>query len=300
MEPPIPDLESSAWTFPQWLEPHLVPDVRYARAYNALGDERRALIKNVIAQHYVLTPPVGPLWSSNSSRFGILERTTVLEPVSFVLLLLDASVDCPALFLAALMPALCARVPEVLVVRLGKRGAVPDSLLVSCELSGQERVAALGPLQIRRVLTDCACGGKPGVVLHPDTAEFRRLLEQSALRQAVDASCLRFVSLRAPRAAGLWRDTSLDFPPEDVALLYGGLPFETLGAIPGQHGRKAQDEAAWQAFNSVQRDLLLVPAARAGQGRAAVTVSGSCLGLWRWPGVHANTFVLQRQSFTST
>lgn len=300
MEPPIPDLESSAWTFPQWLEPHLVPDVRFARAYNSLGDAPRALIKSVIAQHHVLTPPVGPHWSSNTCRFGVLERTSVLEPVPFVLLLLDASIDCPALFLAALLPALCARVPEVLVVRQGKRDAVPDSLLVSCELSGQERVAALGPLQIKRLLTDCASGGEPGVVLYPDTSEYRRVLGQSAVRQAVEASCLRLVPLCAPRAAGLWRDTSLDFSPEDVALLYGALPFETRGAVPGQRGRKAPDEDAWQTFRSVQRDLLLVPAARAEQGRAAVTVSGACLGLWCWPGMSTNTFVQERRIFTST
>jgi len=285
---------------PQWLEPHLVPDGRSARAYIALGDTRRALIKSLIAQHYVLTPPVGPHRSSSTSRLGVLERTTVLEPAPFVLLLVNASIDCPALFLAALLPALCARVPEVLVVRQGKRSAVPDSLLVSCELAGQERVAALGPLQIKRLLLDCASCGEPGIVLYPETQEYRRLLDKPALRQTLEASPLRLVPLRTPRAAGLWRDTSLDFPPEDVALLYGALPFESRGAVPGQRARKAQDEAAWQAFRSVRRDLLLVPAARAGQARANVTVSGACLGLWRWPGMHAHTFVQERRFFTST
>lgn len=300
MEPPIPDFEPSAWSFPEWLQAHMVSDGRFARAYNCLGDERRALIKSLIARHFVLNPPMGTLHSSTTDRFGLLERTSVREPAPFALLLIDASIDAPALFLASLLPALCARVPEVLAVRLGKRSAVPDPLLVACELSGQERLATLGPVQIQRLLLECSSCGEPGVVLYPDTLAYRRLLSKPSLCQVLQASPLRLVPLRAPRAAGLWRDTSLDFPPEDVSLLYGGLPFEIQGAAPGQRGRKAQDESAWQAFSSVPRDLLLVSAARAGQGRAAVTVSGECLGLWRWPELHPGTFVHERQSYTPT
>ncbi len=300
MEPRNPDLEPSDWSFPSWLERHLLPDSRFARAYNALGDGRRALLKSLIARHYALTSPVGPLQSTTTERFGLFERASVREPAPFALLLLDPSIESPALFLAALLPALCARVPEVLVARLGSRGAVPDALLASCELAGQERLAALGPLNTQRLLTECASSGLPGIILHPDTVGIRRVLGKPAVRQAFDASPVRLVPLRPPRAAGLWRDTSLDFPPEDVALLYGDLPFETLGAVPGQRSRKAQDEDAWQGFSSAQRDLLLVPAARAGQGRAAVTVSGACLGLWRWPGLHLDTFVRERHVFLSS
>lgn len=300
METQIPDLEPSDWSFPSWLERHLLPDSRFARAYNALGDVRRALLKGLIARHYALTPPVGPLQSSTTERFGLLERASDRQPAPFALLLLDPSIDSPALFLAALVPALCARVPEVLVVRLGKRGAVPDALLASCELAGQERLAALGPFNLQRLLIECASSGQPGVILHPDTADIRRVLDKPAVRQALNASPVRLVPLRPPRAAGLWRDTSLDFPPEEVALLYGDLPFETLGAVPGQRSRKAQDEDAWQGFSSAQRDLLLVPATRAGQGRAMVIVSGACLGMWRWPGLHQDTFVQERHVFLST
>jgi hypothetical protein len=300
MEPPIPDLEPSGWSFPSWLERHLLPDSRFARAYNALGDARRALLKSLITRHYALTPPVGPLQSSTTCRFGLFERTSVREPAPFALLFLDASIDSPALMLAALVPALCARVPEVLVVRLGGRADVSDTLLASCELVGQERLAALGPLNFQRLLMDCAVSGLPGIILYPDTADSRHVLGRPAVRQALEASPLRLAPLRTPCAAGLWRDSSLDFPPEDVALLYGDLPFETLGAVPGQRSRKAQNEAAWQSFRSVQRDLLLVPAARAGQGRAAITVSGACLGLWRWPGLHQDIFVQERHVFIST
>lgn len=300
MESCIPSSEASSWTLPAWLEPHQITDTRFARAYNALGDQRRALLKGLIARHYALNPPSGPACSTAIERFDLMERTRSVEPVSSVLLLLDQSIDAPALFLAALMPALCARAGQVLVARLGRKSAVSDALLVSCELSGQERLAALGPVLLQRLLLDCAASGEACVVVHPDTAEFRRLLSQKSLREALDASAMRFVPLRAPRTSGLWRDTSLDFPPHDVELLYGALSFDSAGAIPGQRSRMAPDEDAWAAFSTEQRDLLLVPAARAGQGSAAVSVSGDCLGLWRWPELHPGLFVRERQVFTSS
>lgn len=300
MEFCIPDSEPSPWAFPAWLEEHQLPDDRFAKAYNALGDRRRALIKGLIARHYALTPPSGPAANSLTQRFELLEHTSLQEPAPFVLLLLDGQHDAPALFLSALVPALCARVPQVLVARLGQRSAVPDALLASCELCGQERLAALGPMLLQRLVQECATSGEPGLVLHPDTPEFRRLLGQKELRQALDAAPVRLVPLRVPQACGLWRDSSIDFPPEDVALLYGALPFEAAGAVPGMRSRTAPDEEGWRAFCEVRRHLLLVPPARAGQPRAAVTVSGECLGLWRWPELHPGLFVQERQIFLST
>lgn len=296
----IPGSEPSPWAFPAWLEEHQLSDARFAKAYNALGDQRRALIKGLIARHYALTPPCGPASSSATRRFDLLEHTSLQEPAPFVLLLLDGLLDAPALFLSALMPALCARVPQVLVARLGQRSAVPDALLASCELCGQERFAALGPMLLQRLLLECAASGEPGLVLYPDTPEFRRLLGQKELRQVLDAAPLRLVPLRAPRVCAIWRDSSIDFPPEDVALLYGALPFEAAGAVPGMRSRTAPDEDAWTAFCEVRRDLLLAARACAGQHRAAVTVSGECLGLWRWPELHPGLFVQERQIFLST
>lgn len=293
MEPPIPDSDPGEWTFPAWLDQRLVSDFRFARAYNALGDERRALIKGLVARHYGLQH-CGPQRSDTTEAFGLFDRRLVRRPLPFVLLLVDAVFVAPALMLAALLPALCARVPQVLVARLGK--GAPDALLVACELSGQERLATLGPVQLQRLLLELAAGGAPGAVLHPDTDEFRRMLAKPALRQALDASPLRLVPLRAPRLPGLWRDAADDFPPADVALLYGALAFDEQGATPGQHGQP--DVEAWRNFAAVQRDLLLAPASRAEQSRALVTASGDCLGLWRWHQLQHNAFALERHIFT--
>lgn len=297
MEPPITDSDPGEGSFPAWLDQRLVSDLRFARAYNALGDERRALIKGLVARHYSLQHN-GPSRVEQSEAFGIFDRKLVRQPLPFVLLLVDALFDAPALMLAALLPALCARVPQVLVARLGK--GAPDALLVACELSGQERLATLGPVQLQRLLLELAVGGAPGAVIHPDTEDFRRVLAKPALRQALDASPLRLLPLRAPRQPGLWRDAATDFPPADVALLYGALAFEEQGATPGQLNQSHPDDAAWKNFAAVPRDLLLAPAAKAGQSRAAVTSSGECLGMWRWSKLQHTAFALERQTFLPT
>lgn len=308
MESSFPCFEPSGWTPPDWLEPHLIPDGRFAKAYNALADDRRALLKSLIARHFALNQPPRSAFSTVEERFDLFTHSRRCEPVPFVLLLTDRDLDAPALFLAALMPALCARVPQVLVCRVGKKPDAPDSLLACCELAGQERVAALGPVLLQRLLADCAATGEPGVVLHPDTPAFRHILAQQALSEALDASALRLVGLRPPRACGLWRDAAHQFPPLDVALLYGLLNFDIGGVAPGSGG--TPDEAAWRAFRATARDLDLVPQARlgrsgdgghnGGQGRALVTVTEACLGQWRWPEIESGLFVRQRQIFSST
>jgi len=299
MESRFPCFEPTGWSPPDWFEPHLIPDVRFAKAYNALADDRRALIKCLIARHFELMRPRQSLRSATEERFELCTRRRVEEPAPFVLLLTDHDFDAPALFLAALMPALCARVPQVLVCRVGKKSDVPDSLLVACELSGQENVAAVGPVLLQRLLADCAASNEPGVVLHPDTAAFRRILSQPALAQSLEASSLRVEPLRAPRACGLWRDTAHQFPPLDVSLLYGLLNFEIGGVPPGAH-QAVPDETAWKRFHTVRRDLDLLPQARAGQGRGLVTVTEECLGLWCWPGLEPGFFVRQQQIFSTS
>lgn len=297
MEPPIPDSTLGEWPFPAWLDQRQVSDFRFARAYNALGDERRALIKGLVARHYDLQR-CEPVRVELGEAFGIFDRKLSRHPLPFVLLLVDALFDAPALMLAALLPALCARVPQVLVARLGK--TAPDSLLVACELSGQERLATLGPVQLQRLLSDLASGDAPGAVIYPDTDAFRRVLGKPVLRQALERSPLRLLPLCAPRLPGIWRDAASDFPPGDVELLYGSLPFDEQGATPGLNGQCQPDDASWRNFAAVPRDLLLAPASRARESRAAVTSSGDCLGMWRWPQLQPPVFALERQIFLPT
>lgn len=312
MESNTPWLEADSWSVPEWFESHLIPDDRFAKAYNALADDRRALLKGLVARHYALNQPRAALATVVEERFGLFVRNATSSPAPLVLLLNDGHLDAPAFFLAALLPALCASVGQVLVVRLGKQSAVPNSFLVACELSGQESVAVAGPLVLQRLLADCAASGAAHVVLYPDTPGFRKLFAQKELRATLDASPLRFVALKLPLTLGLWRDEAHQFPLQDMQLLYGDVRFEIGGAHPldpsspesklARRNRPQPDEAAWEAFCAVPRQLLLAPDARVAKASALVNakilVAESCHGQWRWPELWPGLFCQRSLRFS--
>lgn len=298
----LPRAADTLWTWPSWLDPGLTPDGRFARAYSRLGEERRALLKGLIADHYALNPPVAALRSGCDLELASgLSRRIRTSPRPFALLLTDASLDAPALFLAALMPVLTSGVAEVLVLRLGARAALPDVLLCACELAGQERVAALGPVLAARLLGDCAASGLPGLVLYPDTPALRRLLQRPALRAQLEASRLRLAPLRLPRSLGLWRDRADQFAPERLDFFFAGHSFEAGGAQPGSGSRKGSGPEPFDAFAAAPRDLLLLPEARLGVGLSAarLTVGESRTGLWTWPELSPDQFSWTSQWFST-
>jgi hypothetical protein len=299
-------LSRPAWTCPTWLTPRFIADARFFQAYDALGDQRRALLKGLIADHFALTPPVQILDAQCSRQLASgLASHTRTAPRPFVLLLTDASLDAPALFLAALMPALCSGASEVLVLRLGARPGqpkgLPNALLTACELAGQERVAALSPSLCLRLLSDCALSAQPGLVLYPDTPVLRRLFARPELRAQLDASALRLAPLRLPRRLGLWRDAPDQLDPADLAFLFGAQVFEAGGATPGRRTGKPQTEEAFSAFAATRRDLFLVPEDRlaAGQGTARLVVGQSRTGLWTWDELCPELFWAVTQAFGS-
>ncbi|MDQ7834541.1 MAG: hypothetical protein RDU24_04095 [Humidesulfovibrio sp.] len=291
-----------AWIFPAWLEPRLISDARFARAYDAIGDQRRALLKSIIAHNFALNPPASVLREQHHRMLasGLRCRSSI-TPRPFILLLVDSSLDAPALLLGALMPALCSGAADVLVVRLGSRASVPESLLTSCELAGQERVASLSATLAAQLLIECAQSGLPGLVLHPDTPEMRRVLNRPALRTALDSSFLRLAPLRVPRGLGVWRDTVDQFALDALAFLYAGLELEAGGAKPGRGASKPQDKSRFQAFASVPRELLLVPDAcvETAPSAARLVLGESCSGLWTWPELSDALFTATMQACTT-
>lgn len=291
-----------AWACPSWLESRFIPDARFARAYDVVGDERRAQLKSLIARHFALNPPAAVLSAQHTLRLasGLTSHARV-SPRPFVLLLADATFDAPALLLAALMPSLCSGAADVLVARLGSRTSLPDVLLTACELAGQERVTALGSALAVQLLAECAQSSLPGLVLYPDTPELRRVLNRPALRAALDASPLRLAPLRVPQGLGLWRDAASQFEPELVRFLYGDLSFEAGGQKPGRGSRKTPDQNAFCAFAAVRRELLLLPDARLDNARTAarLVLGESCTGLWTWSELSRELFTVTTQACTS-
>lgn len=279
-----------AGCWPGWLSRSLLPDRAFARAYEALGDQRRAWLKAVIARHHALRPPAPALGEVRTASHGLFTATTRSAPAPFTLVVTQQGFDSPALALAALMPAFAALVPDVLLARLGKAAEVPAALLCACELAGQERVAALGPVLLERLLLHLAQAGRPGVVLHPDTPELRAVLSRRALRTALDAAPLRLVALRLPLAPAIHPECRAAMADGRMELLYGGLAFADA---PGP-GRDPADYA-------MRRDLLILPEALADKalqdGAARLVLTTACLGQWSWPELVPDTFMHIRRGF---
>jgi hypothetical protein len=279
---------------PAWLESRLLPDSRFARAYAQFGDAERALLKRVIASHYLLSPPALARRSELAVTLPTALRVhTTLAPVDFVLLLVDESFDAPGLLLSALVPALTSGVPEVVVVRLGSSASIPHSILTACELAGQERFASLGPKQTERLLLDCLSGSAAGVLLYSATPDVLRVLDRPGLRRRVHCEALRTLALAPPKRVALWRDAPEQFPAHTLRLLYGNLCFELGGCDSGC-------DLDWQTFASHARDLLLVPEGRAEHFcNAQVAVSESQLGLWKWSRLTPDLFSQSVSTFSA-
>lgn len=152
------------FAFPAVLEVHLVADAAFAAAYDALCPEDRGHLKSsiartVAAQGYCACPEVSARSSSQAMRQGFVlyER---LAPADWAVFFLDAAYAGPVRVLAALLPAVLAGVPNILVCRVapqGKTGSFPAPVLAGLELAGQELVAEMSPEEANFFLRAC-CG----------------------------------------------------------------------------------------------------------------------------------------------
>lgn len=293
----------------EWFIERLLPDSRFAKSYATFGDDARALLKRAIAAHFAFTPPRRTVRDARSQTLPSgLTRSETTRPVDFVLLLTDASLDAPALALAALMPALTCGAPDVLVARLGTAASLPHSLLTACELAGQERVAALGPVQAERLvreLSERAHAGSTCVVLYAASPAVVRVLDRPGLRPLLHTHRLRLVPLVPPARCGIWRDAPTDLPQTVLDLLYPGLDFVRGGAPSGGQPATPASAEQYQDFLATPFDLLLVPdervaAATAHPLQALCVVAGQgSLGLWAWPALHSPLFLQSTVTFSS-
>jgi hypothetical protein len=118
-----------------------VSDTRFAKAYYRTGDRGRAVIKSAIAAAFQAWQPSACASVAISTRFhGGETRSEETAPRPWYALALDPGVVSPAQIVAALIPAVAARIPNVLVFRPKARSGWPDALLTALELCGVEHV----------------------------------------------------------------------------------------------------------------------------------------------------------------
>jgi len=157
------DAPAAFW--PPSMERGRVADAAFAKAYARVTDRQRSLLKTGIAAIYAACGGPMPPYRRQSVGLGhdlTLDRLDV--PLDFAVVLCGAGFTSPARLAAAVIPALCARVPEVAAVRVGG-GSWPQPLLTTLELCGVETACRVGVRSLSGLWAELARKGRGAVVL---------------------------------------------------------------------------------------------------------------------------------------
>lgn len=143
---------------PVWVESCLVDDERFGSAYAAVADEHRALLKTLISRLWDWSCPERFV-ASSCERIGKGGWTAgeLSAPADWAVFACGEDLDSPARLLAAVIPAIAAGVPDILVVR-DERAPWSDSLLTAMELAGVEMVGELPKDRMQELFSGLAAG----------------------------------------------------------------------------------------------------------------------------------------------
>lgn len=287
--------DASIW--PAWLDAHICDDQRFASAYAAASDRQRSLLKAHIAALWRMFPPTRVQRELRESSWDEGGQGMRLGwPRPWAILCVDGSANSPSLVLAALMPALTAGVPEILVAGIGS-GALTDPVLAALELAGQELVVELEPEQARELVQGME-GATQGLVMGLG-AEVQSAL--AGLRQPTWTPNPRTTDdvRRARFSLGVFLEKRGQFSKQlagDMEYLLPGVevcwwsPSGRLG--PEQAERQAGD---FDAFGRNCFDTVLVPdylSRRALESFPAVLGLGRA-GNWIWPDLTRDLFTMR-------
>lgn len=154
-----------------------VPDEDFARAYDAAPDGYRAALKTCIAALHVLYgEPLLPRSETFALPRSGMAYARAERVAPWTLVVIDESFRSAPRLLAALMPALCAAVPDVRVIRLAPATTPwPDQLLVALELAGQEVAGSLDTVDIGRFVAGLREAGRGRLLCLGGAASFALL-----------------------------------------------------------------------------------------------------------------------------
>ena len=172
-------MKDSVPEIPAWLPEHLVSDSELERAYEATAPGLRALCKHTLAVQHAFFGEAPDWEEQNLLRIAQGFRTRVCDrPADWTLVIFDARYASAPRLLAAVMPALLARVPLVLCV--GTPESARPELLCALELAGQEQIYVLDASQSLALVSGLSAQPGQGrlVLLHRGAL--------SALRAAAD------------------------------------------------------------------------------------------------------------------
>ncbi len=145
-------MSSAVWS--KLLAKYDIDDALRAHAYEASSATKRACLKNAIAFHALEDegPSHTHIQREYAAKGYLLNKQ--ISPAPWVLCICAPDYNSPARFIAALMPALMAQVPQIYVLHMGKPA---PSLLVALELLGIEQALAIAEKslnEVQELLTD--------------------------------------------------------------------------------------------------------------------------------------------------
>ena len=279
-----PPFALSAGQWPEVMEQGRVADEAFAAAYARTGDGRRAWIKTGLAAVYAAVGGPRPAACQRRDSLGHdLLLTTVDVPLDFVVVVCGRDFLSPARLVAAVVPALCARVPDVAVVRLG--ASWPGPLLTALELCGVEMACRLGVRDLPGLLAGLPAKGRGAVVVLGELALPPRLPFDLTVFSARIAGR---AGVFGPHEAGFDHE-ALAFAHPDMAFVRHGGPCPDLPAWTAGPGGLA--EAAGCGYDAVYvapqpglSDLAAAPLVL-GPGRET---------FWLWPQLPCEAFRVRR------
>ena len=270
--------------WPEWLEQHLVPDEAFAEAYEITGEVCRSHIKQAIAQ---MAAVFGLPSSLEERRVAIMRQGgtlhTVTRPADWAIVFVNSQCQSPARLLAALMPAIAAGVPHVLVCRVAldteqERCLLPLPLLATLELAGVEWVVSLAPERAASLLHGVMERQDSGSVVFVGASDFGTLSEKAR------EGGLRVFSL--PERVVVAVDGALPaacrLPGEDVLRLM----HPDARIVPAEAG-VGQYSAVYCAEDAVGRWLPVCP----------LVLAPGYESLWLWSGLVPAFFMYTHHAF---
>jgi hypothetical protein len=157
------------------LRPHLVPEEAWDEAFDAAPPALRALCKHTLAALHALFGEASDREEHAFARDGKGLRARLrIRPADWALIVFDAEYASAPRLLAAVMPALLARVPFMPIICAGS--AARPELLCALELAGREHCYLLDARQSPELLRNLASRGGAGrlVLLHTGGLEALR------------------------------------------------------------------------------------------------------------------------------
>ncbi len=274
--------------FSRYVEEFRVADSLFAEAYEGVGDRRRSVLKKWIARLYLF-------WGRERVRSrtdiqhwdqGDMTRATT-QPLAWTLFVLSPDFSSPAQLLAALLPALLAGVPRVLVVREENGALFPAELLVAMELAGQEGVLEMGGRDICGLVRTARSTRLPGRVCRLGSSSL-----DASLQELLPGNTLWMPG--AVTRAGIWFDADRAWDRETLAWTLPDTVFSAGGDIPPDTSAPEMIPYAGTLTDFMNEgfDALYLPSPDASAGILCPRVFGPGQeGGWIWPDLAPSAFM---------